>query len=232
MKKSSVIILLILIIPFVYAENRAPVANADGNKVIVSGTTVIFDASKSYDLDNNLENIPSTYKWYENGRKIAEGINFRKSYPPGTYKITLEVTDSEGLSSKDDIIVNSRSKQKCKETNAIYPEIIPLAQSKKMPSRTTRVIFGLNDGSALFFNDLRKFGWIKVTSSTIGPTGRDVLAKGFTEKYFRTVLEKTSRSIKSVLMDQDKIAGIGNIYANDALWHAKIHSHIQLTMRQ
>ena len=133
MRKSGVIILLILMIPFVYAENQAPVANADGNKVVVSGTTVIFDASKSYDLDNNLENIPSTYKWYEKGRKIAEGINFRKSYPPGTYKITLEVTDSEGLSSKDDIIVNSRSKQKCKETNAIYfPE--DTSCNKKWPS--------------------------------------------------------------------------------------------------
>ena len=92
-----------------------------------------------------------------------------------------------------------------------------------MPGKTTRIILNFNDNSVLYFNDLRKFGWMKLNSKPEHPKGVDVLSKDFTFKYFESASAKTGRPIKVVLMDQERIAGVGNIYANDALWQAKIH---------
>jgi formamidopyrimidine-DNA glycosylase len=95
------------------------------------------------------------------------------------------------------------------------------------PGKHTRVIIGFNDGSQLFFNDLRIFGWMKILSDEevtklkqkLGP---EPLEKEFTAAYLSKVLAKSSKAIKLILLDQEKIAGIGNIYANEALYLAKI----------
>ena len=87
----------------------------------------------------------------------------------------------------------------------------------------------------LYFNDLRIFGWIKVVEKSklnevigkLGPepfvtkssSGQAVL----TLDLFKKILAKNSRPIKLVLMDQEKISGVGNIYANDSLFLAGIH---------
>jgi formamidopyrimidine-DNA glycosylase len=97
-----------------------------------------------------------------------------------------------------------------------------------LPNKSTRVIFTFSDQSKLFFNDQRKFGWVKVlTKNELAEAqknvGIDVLSPSFTDKYFYTQLQKTTRAIKTVLLDQSKFAGVGNIYANDALFLTKIH---------
>lgn len=109
------------------------------------------------------------------------------------------------------------------KNNAVFLNMIPLADSKKMPAKTTRMIFYFTDNSALFFNDLRKFGWAKLSDKPEHPSGPDVLSADFTKQYMRSHLPNTKRSIKTVLLDQSVISGIGNIYANDALWEACIH---------
>lgn len=106
---------------------------------------------------------------------------------------------------------------------AVFKNIIPFTGGNKMPGNTTRVIIKFTDGSGLFFNDLRKFGWIKVSNKPLKPKGIDVLDKQFTVKYLTAILKKTRKPIKVLLMDQDLITGIGNIYANDSLFLAKIH---------
>ncbi len=97
---------------------------------------------------------------------------------------------------------------------------------KGHPAKTTHVIFNI-DGGQLFFNDLRQFGWIKVVDEAgvakeIGKLGIEPFDKGFTADYLKQIFSKTSKPIKLVLMEQEKIAGIGNIYANDALFEAGI----------
>ena len=106
---------------------------------------------------------------------------------------------------------------------AVFKNTIPRANTKTMPGKTTRVIINFDDNSALYFNDMRKFGWVKVGEKPETTIGEDVLSKHFTLKYFKKAIRNTRRPIKVVLMDQNKMAGIGNIYANDALWEAKIH---------
>ena len=92
------------------------------------------------------------------------------------------------------------------------------------PSRHTRKVFNFNDGSTLVFNDLRKFGWwkmVKETKSVEENFGPEPLEMNF--KIFKSILIKKSKTkIKSLLMDQKAIAGIGNIYSDEILFRAKI----------
>ncbi len=89
----------------------------------------------------------------------------------------------------------------------------------------TRVIFILDKGF-LLFNDARKFGWVKVLNDKdlnkeLSKIGKEPFDLNF--KYLKEIFSKTKRPIKIVLMDQKKIAGLGNIYTNEALFLAKIH---------
>lgn len=102
---------------------------------------------------------------------------------------------------------------------------IPFAGTE-LPAKTTHVIFEI-DGGRLFFNDLRQFGWIKVVDDVgvekeVGRLGIEPLAKEFSDEYLREIFSRTDKPIKLVLMDQEKIAGVGNIYANEALFEAGI----------
>jgi len=98
---------------------------------------------------------------------------------------------------------------------------------KDLPSKHTRVVVDFNDGSKLFFNDMRVFGWMKIIDKkkyeeTVKKSAPDVTEKEFTLEYLTKLLEKSTKAIKLILMDQEKIGGVGNIYANDALYLAKV----------
>jgi len=101
---------------------------------------------------------------------------------------------------------------------------IPFAGTE-LPAKTTRVIFEI-DGGKLFYNDLRQFGWIKVVKldqlDQLDQLGPEPFDKEFTTEYLGRIFSRTSKAIKLVLMDQTKIAGVGNIYANEALFEAGI----------
>lgn len=102
---------------------------------------------------------------------------------------------------------------------------IPFAGSE-LPAKTTHIIFEI-DGGKLFYNDLRQFGWIRLVdsrqvSAISNQLGIEPFDEGFTVGYLEKIFSKTSKPIKLVLMDQGKIAGIGNIYANEALFEAGI----------
>jgi formamidopyrimidine-DNA glycosylase len=89
----------------------------------------------------------------------------------------------------------------------------------------TRVLFILDKGF-LIFNDARKFGWVKVLddedlNKELSKIGKEPFDLSF--KYLKEIFSKTKRPIKIVLMEQRKIAGLGNIYANEALFLAKIY---------
>ena len=98
-----------------------------------------------------------------------------------------------------------------------------------VPGKHTHIIFHLSKGGKLYFNDVRKFGWLKVVKSNevekddfIARLGPEPF-KNLNFDNFKKTLSKSSRPIKIILMDQSKISGIGNIYANDALWKACIN---------
>ncbi len=98
-----------------------------------------------------------------------------------------------------------------------------------IPGPHTLVIFNLDKGGKLYYNDVRRFGWIRIektadveNESFIKKLGPEPF-KDLTLEKFKTLLSKTKRPVKVVIMDQEKMGGVGNIYATDALWLSKIN---------
>jgi formamidopyrimidine-DNA glycosylase len=93
------------------------------------------------------------------------------------------------------------------------------------------VTLSFEDGSRLFFNDQRKFGWMRLMPAVEVPNldffrkvGPEPLSADFSARVLEKRLERRQKStIKAALLDQTVLAGIGNIYADEALWGAKIH---------
>lgn len=117
----------------------------------------------------------------------------------------------------------------------------------QLPGKHTHVIFKLKSQNAkgkstikkskgesksdayLYFNDIRQFGWIKILKTedvdklaffkSLGPE----FLKDLTLEKFSKILQSNKSPVKLLIMDQSKMAGVGNIYANDALYRARIH---------
>ncbi len=92
------------------------------------------------------------------------------------------------------------------------------------------IMFFLDDGQMIALSDLRKFAKIElwkteelISSKEFKGLGPEPLEKSFTFEKFKECLENKKGKIKQVLKKPEVIAGIGNIYSNEALWWAKIH---------
>ncbi|MDO8668825.1 MAG: bifunctional DNA-formamidopyrimidine glycosylase/DNA-(apurinic or apyrimidinic site) lyase [Candidatus Buchananbacteria bacterium] len=97
-----------------------------------------------------------------------------------------------------------------------------------LPGKHTHVIIKFTDGSILYFNDIRKFGWMKVLNNkavaelSVG-FGVEALSPKFDFKKLKEVIKRyPNRKIKQILTDQKLIAGIGNIYADESCFCAAI----------
>ena len=93
--------------------------------------------------------------------------------------------------------------------------------------RYATVELGLDDGRSLHYRDIRRLGTVAVMSgprfdSYSSSLGIEPLDRAFTAKHLSALLKDRRQSIKKTLMDQRVVAGIGNIYANEALWRAGI----------
>lgn len=101
----------------------------------------------------------------------------------------------------------------------------------ELPDRSTRVTFTFDNGAHLFFNDQRKFGWVRLLPTAEVPmidfmkrVGPEPLGDEFNWQVMRDRLQRRKNTnIKAALLDQTVLAGVGNIYADESLWGAKIH---------
>ena len=97
-----------------------------------------------------------------------------------------------------------------------------------LPNKFTHIEFHFTDKSVLYFNDMRKFGWIKLVTETekdllLSGHGVEPLSKSFTVNIFTDLLTKyPNRNLKISLLDQKLVAGLGNIYVDEACFNAKI----------
>ena len=96
-----------------------------------------------------------------------------------------------------------------------------------LPNKHTHIIFYFSDKSQLFFNDLRRFGVVKIVDKEelekiINNFGAEPLEKNFSLKIFEDLIENKKGNIKAFLLNQKNIAGIGNIYADEILFEAGI----------
>ena len=101
-----------------------------------------------------------------------------------------------------------------------------IGQDSSEPPQYTRAIIHLDKDTNIFFRDPRKFGamrLVKDQNSIIGKLGPEPLEASFTPQLLADRLAKRTAPIKAVLIDQQVIAGIGNMYADEALFAAKIN---------
>lgn len=104
------------------------------------------------------------------------------------------------------------------------------ARAETARPKHTHLIFALSDGNQLRYTDIRQFGTIILTPqqdldkvkglSNLGP---EPLEPGFTKGYLRRELKRRRARIKSLLLEQTFVAGLGNIYADEALYKARLH---------
>lgn len=97
-----------------------------------------------------------------------------------------------------------------------------------LPHQWTHIVFSLDNQATLYYNDFRQFGWIKVVKQdelqtlpffkNLGPE----FLKDLSLQQFQEIVQKSKIAIKPLLLEQKKMSGVGNIYANDALFLARI----------
>jgi formamidopyrimidine-DNA glycosylase len=92
-----------------------------------------------------------------------------------------------------------------------------------------RAVVRLDDGSDIVYRDVRRFGtWLLAEPDEVEPylaarLGREPLAAAFTTMRLAEALENRRAPVKAAILDQRRLAGVGNIYADEALWRARIH---------
>jgi len=116
-----------------------------------------------------------------------------------------------------------------KMTGQLLYRSVSGAYDGDLPDAYTHVVFHLDNGAVLYYRDMRQFGWVKVVQTEkalalpfFKSLGKEPLSD-LTLLNFTQLLKGSKTAIKVLIMDQHKIAGIGNIYANDALYLAGIH---------
>jgi formamidopyrimidine-DNA glycosylase len=101
----------------------------------------------------------------------------------------------------------------------------------ELPSKVTHIVIGFDDGSKVFFNDLRQFGYAKLEPTAelselpfIKSLGPEPLSSDFKLAGFTSSLRRRSKTpVKSAILDQSIAAGVGNIYADESLFVARVH---------
>lgn len=119
------------------------------------------------------------------------------------------------LNSKDNLLIHLRMSGR-----------MLVAPSQELRSKHQHVILKCQDGRDIRFHDPRKFGrfyLVDNASEIIGDLGPEPLADSFKWDDLKKILISRRRMIKPLLLDQRMIAGLGNIYVDEALWEASIH---------
>jgi len=190
------------------------------NKLIINKTV----ASVSYDWPKSFPNSKSDYKSFliesrvELVRRRAKVLIVNLS---SQYSLVIHLKMTGQLVYKD----------KKTRFGAGHPNRSLIG---KLPDKSTRVTVSFDDGSKLFFNDQRKFGWMRLMPTIeienldfFKRVGPEPLSDNVNWKVLRDRFKrKKNSSIKASLLDQSVLAGIGNIYADESLWGAKIHPAI------
>jgi formamidopyrimidine-DNA glycosylase len=101
------------------------------------------------------------------------------------------------------------------------------ADVRSLPNRHTRVAITFSDGPHLYFNDMRLFGYLKVATAeevtrARAGFGPEPMSADFDIVTFTTRLRARKTPVKAALLDQSFVAGLGNIYVDEALWRARV----------
>ncbi|NTW22646.1 bifunctional DNA-formamidopyrimidine glycosylase/DNA-(apurinic or apyrimidinic site) lyase [Candidatus Falkowbacteria bacterium] len=123
------------------------------------------------------------------------------------------------------LVYQSCRKEACDTVAGGHPIV---GVGNELPNKFTRAVLDFADGSHLYFNDVRRFGWLRLVSSDEWlayekSLGLEPLEKGFTLDYFsKSISKKKNSTIKQAILEQKYFVGVGNIYADESLFASKI----------
>lgn len=184
---------------------------------IVKGQTI-----KSVSVDWPKTVLPLSIKSFQAKLKNKKIINIKRR----AKMLIFELSD------KNSILVHLKMTGQLiyqpKEGKIVYGGHPQEGGADNLPNKFTRVVIQFKDGSTLFFNDMRKFGWMRLVDQKqlhdiTDKYGVEPLIKDFTLERLKEILKRyPNRKIKHLLGDQSLIAGLGNIYLDESCWCAKI----------
>ena len=187
------------------------------NNFIISSVEVCRDSTVAYPINKQefIEGLQGSliYKWVRRGKYlIAELKKFKNN---NVEIISEETTEGNGY-----LVVHLR-----------MTGYFTFTKNSSKPCKHTRIRIFDNNNNELRYIDLRSFGqmwWVKEGLSPnnvikgLGSLGPEPFSENFDVDYLKKIISKRKRSIKSILLDQKIIAGIGNIYADESLYAAGI----------
>jgi formamidopyrimidine-DNA glycosylase len=103
---------------------------------------------------------------------------------------------------------------------------LAVVDANQPEDKHVHTVFELDNGKELRFRDIRKFGrvyLVQTPDEILGKLGPEPLEETFTTKLLKDRLIDRTRALKPLLLDQQFIAGVGNIYADEALFYARLH---------
>lgn len=173
----------------------------------------------------------------DNEMSIAAHVKMTGQFIYQGEALSVKREEGKGLrgGERNGKVAKPQSFKDAKKLKSFHPK---LSLPVNLPNKYTHVVFHLNNAT-LFYNDIRQFGWLQVVKTSevldlpffkgLGSEPPVVLQGRTMEgqavlslEVFKRVVRTGKLPIKQLLMDQKRIAGVGNIYANDALWLAKI----------
>jgi formamidopyrimidine-DNA glycosylase len=177
--------------------------------------------SAEYDTDKSFPNTPADVRQFLVG---AEAREVRRRAKVLLIDLSSEYTLVVHLKMTGQLVFDSRTEH----FGAGHPSD---SLVHALPDKSTRVTLTFKDGSKLFFNDQRKFGWMRLMPTAEVPNidfmkrvGPEPLEADFTWQVLEDRLKRRAKTnIKAAILDQSVVAGVGNIYADESLWGAKIH---------
>ena len=116
-----------------------------------------------------------------------------------------------------------------KNTNASF------YSSSNLPQKHNHIEITFKNNIKLIYNDPRRFGYFKILSNKfineppIKNLGPDPFSQSFNSKYISNYIKNKKKNIKNLLMDQTFVSGIGNIYANEVLYHCRLNPLKKIT---
>ena len=165
------------------------------------------------------------YKINRNKIKKIIGLKFKKIARRSKYLLFFFNKDIVmlvhlGMTGKFFFVNHKRTKYK----TSFYYKI-----NEDKDKKHDRVIFNLSNNQKLIYNDVRKFGFIKIVKRVnldqnvhLRHLGPEPLSNRFNQKYFKNYIIGKKRTIKDLLMDQKFISGLGNIYVNEILFFSGV----------
>ena len=187
----------------------------DLNKKVLNKKIILVDVRQKKAIRGNLFNFVKTLlgKSFQKINRVGKLLIFKTKEGEFYLLIHLKVTGQLIYRYKNGVVAGGHD--------------FPKVEINKLPNKYSHVIFKFADESQLFFNDMRKFGYLKIVNKKdlekiLAEYGLNPLSSNFKLNNFSKIFKNKKTNTKAVLMDQKLIAGIGNIYADEILFQARI----------